>query len=49
MELNDFALIQRILDGDDNAFTVLVNRYQKPIHTFVWRKIGDFHTAQELT
>ena len=49
METNDFALIQRVLDGDDNAFTVLVNRYQKTIHTFVWRKIGDFHTAEELT
>lgn len=49
METNDFALIQRVLEGDDNAFTVLVNRYQKTIHTFVWRKIGDFHTAQELT
>ena len=49
METNDFALIQRVLDGDDNAFTLLVNRYRKPIHTFVWRKIGDFHTAQELT
>lgn len=49
MELNDFALIQRVLEGDDNAFTVLVNRYQKPIHTFVWQKIGDFHTAEELT
>ena len=49
METNDFALIQRVLEGDDNAFTVLVNKYQKPIHTFVWRKIGDFHTAEELT
>ena len=49
METNDFALIQRVLEGDDNAFTVLVNRYQKAIHTFVWRKIGDFHTAEELT
>ena len=49
METNDLALIQRVLDGDDNAFTVLVNRYQKTIHTFVWQKIGDFHTAQELT
>ena len=49
METNDLALIQRVLDGDDNAFTLLVNRYQKTIHTFVWRKIGDFHTAQELT
>ena len=49
METSDFDLIQRVLDGDDNAFTVLVNRYEKTIHTFVWRKIGDFHTAQELT
>ena len=49
MDTNDFALIQRVLDGDDNAFTVLVNRYEKAIHTFVWRKIGDFHTAEELT
>lgn len=49
METNDFALIQRVFEGDDNAFTLLVNRYRKPIHTFVWRKIGDFHTAQELT
>ena len=49
METNDFALIQRVLEGDDNAFTLLVNRYQKAIHTFVWRKIGDFHTAEELT
>ena len=49
MKTNDFELIQRVLDGDDTAFTVLVNRYQKTIHTFVWRKIGDFHTAQELT
>ena len=49
METNDFALIQRVLDGDDNAFTLLVNRYKEAIHTFVWRKIGDFHTAEELT
>lgn len=49
METNDFALIQRVLDGDDTAFTLLVNKYQKAIHTFVWQKIGDFHTAEELT
>ena len=49
MKENDVALIQRTLDGDEGAFTTLVKKYQKWVHTLVWRKIGDFHTAEELT
>ena len=49
MKENDVALIQRTLDGDEGAFTTLVNKYQKSVHALVWRKIGDFHTAEELT
>ena len=49
METKDFALIQRTLAGDQNAFTTLVTKYQKWVHTLVWRKIGDFHIAEELT
>ena len=49
MKTSDFALIQRTLDGDQNAFTTLVTKYQKWVHTLVWRKIGDFHIAEELT
>ena len=49
MERSDVDLIQRTLEGDQRAFTALVNRYQKQIHTLVWRKIGDFHTAEEIT
>ena len=49
MKENDVALIQRTLDGDEGAFTVLVKKYQKWVHTLVWRKIGDFHTAEEIT
>lgn len=49
MKENDVALIQRILDGDERAFTTLVKKYQKWVHTLVWRKIGDFHTAEEIT
>ena len=49
MTISDFDLIQRVLGGDENAFTLLVNRYQKQVHTLVWRKIGDFHIAQEIT
>ena len=49
MKENDIDLIQRTLDGDESAFTALVNKYQKWIHTLVWRKIGDFHIAEEIT
>ena len=47
---NDNAeLIQRILDGDDAAFACLVKKYQKRVHVLVWRKIGDFHIAEDIT
>ena len=49
MNTNDADLIQRILDGDEGAFTALVNKYQKSVHALVWRKIGDFHIAEEIT
>ena len=49
MQSNDVTLIQQILNGDQNAFTVLVKRYQKQIHAFAWRKLGDFHLAEEIT
>ena len=49
MNTNDADLIQRTLDGDEGAFTALVNKYQKSVHALVWRKIGDFHIAEELT
>ena len=49
MKTNDVDLIQQTLDGDQGAFTTLVNKYQKSVHALVWRKIGDFHIAEELT
>ena len=49
MKSNDVQLIHRILDGDDAAFAELVEKYQKQVHALVWRKIGDFHIAEEIT
>ena len=46
---SDVQLIQRILSGDDAAFSTLVQKYQKSVHALVWRKIGDFHIAEEIT
>ena len=49
MKNEDVNLIQRILSGDEEAFTVLVERHREWIHSLAWREIGDFHAAQEIT
>ncbi len=49
MKDNDVELIHRIIEGDDSAFTTLVEKYQKQVHALAWRKIGDFHIAEDIT
>ena len=49
MNQNDAELIQHSLQGDQDAFASLVKKYQKGVHALAWRKIGDFHIAQEIT
>ena len=46
---DDVQLIRKILSGDSEAFNTLVQKYQSSVHTLVWRKIGDFHYAEEIT
>ena len=49
MKDSDAQLIHRVLNGDENAFSALVKKYQKQVHALAWRKIGDFHIAEEIT
>ncbi|MCE2412994.1 RNA polymerase sigma factor [Candidatus Poribacteria bacterium] len=49
MKNDDVQLIERTLAGDESAFSALVRKYQKPVHAFVRRKVGDFHIAEEIT
>ena len=49
MEKDDVELIQSVLSGDEAAFSALVRKYQKGVHALAWRKIGDFHIAEEIT
>ena len=46
---DDVQLIRKTLLGDDSAFATLVEKYQKGVHGLIWRKIGDFHHAEEIT
>ena len=48
MVKNDVQLIHRVLSGDEEAFSALVRKYQKSVHALAWRKIGDFHIAEEI-
>ena len=45
---DDVQLVRKILSGDDAAFGILVEKYQKNIHALAWRKINDFHYAEEI-
>ena len=49
MKNDDVAMIRRVLAGDETAFAELVNKYQKPVHALAWRKVGDFHIAEDIT
>ena len=49
MKENDVQLIHKILSGDDEAFSTLVQKYRKSVHALAWRKVGDFHFAEEIT
>ena len=49
MEKDDVELIQSVFSGDEAAFSALVRKYQKGVHALAWRKIGDFHIAEEIT
>ena len=49
MANSDAELIRRTLDGDDTAFGFLVDKYKGAVHALAYRKIGNFHTAEDIT
>ncbi len=49
MKNDDAKWVERILTGDEDAFTALVKKYEKQIHAFVQRRIKDYHIAEEIT
>ena len=47
--LEDAQLVRQVLRGKQEAFGLLVERYQKPIFNFIYRFYGNYELAQELT
>ena len=48
-EPDDITLVQGCLDGDDQAFGVLVLRYQGPVFNAILRMVRDRDDATDLT
>ena len=49
MKNDDAKWVERILAGDESAFTAIVKKYEKQIHAFLWRRVRDYHVAEEIT
>jgi len=49
MPASDTELMERFGDGDDEAFRLLVERHQKPLINFFWRRCYDRQMAQDCT
>ena len=47
--LNETDLIRRVLDGEPRAFSVLIKRYQRPVHVLIRQIIPGMEDAEELT
>jgi RNA polymerase sigma-70 factor, ECF subfamily len=45
---DDSAVVTAFLDGEERAFTVLVERYQTRLLNFIYRTIGDRDRAEDL-
>src|SRR5256714_15345827 len=45
----DGELVQSALAGRESGFEELVRRYQRPIAAYVYRMVGDYDSALDLT
>jgi len=44
----ELEIIDRILNGDRNAYSALVDRYKGPIFDLAYRMTGTYHEAEDL-
>ena len=47
--MQDAQLIVKYLNGDISAFNTLVWRWEKPLFNFIYRYLGDFELAKDVT
>jgi RNA polymerase sigma factor (sigma-70 family) len=47
-EFADAQLLNRFRNGDNSAFDYIVDRYQKPLFTYLIRFVGDHQAAEDI-
>ncbi len=47
--INDCDLVANAVEGVEGSFEELVRRYQRPISAYVYRMVGDYESALDLT
>ncbi len=47
-EQNDATLVSRTCEGDDDSFSELLRRYQRPVLNFVYRLLGNETEAEDV-
>lgn len=47
--IDDQRLLRQLAQGDEGAFRVIYNHYQRLIHRFAWHMSGNHATAEEIT
>ena len=48
-KVNDCDLVTSAISGLDGSFEELVRRYQRPISAYVYRMVGNYESALDLT
>lgn len=46
---DDVQLVHKILLDDDEAFGTLMRKHYKSVHSYIWKKVNDFHFAEDIT
>ncbi|HHJ09580.1 MAG TPA: RNA polymerase sigma factor [Bacteroidetes bacterium] len=47
--VNDFEVIEKVLAGDREAFSLLINRHKDMAYTMAFRMVGNHSDAEEIT
>ena len=47
--VSDYELVARAVGGREDCFEELMRRYQRPIAAYVYRMVGDYDSALDLT
>ncbi len=47
--LEDYEIIKKVLDGDNDAFSELVTRYKNLVYSVILRMINDYEEANDIS